>query len=48
MKLPGLAIIRFTAIVLGTTMLFAVLGCDATPDLLTNSEQDSLNKLRSG
>ncbi len=48
MKLPGLAIILFTAIVLSTAMLFAVLGCDSTPDLLTNSEQDSLNKLRSG
>lgn len=48
MKLFRLPVARLVAITMGTAMLAAALGCDSSPDLLTNSEQDSLNKLRSG
>jgi len=42
------AIARSAAAMLCIVMLVTVLGCEASPELLTNSEQDSLTKLRSG
>lgn len=42
------ATVHGAAALLAATLLFAAQGCDYNPNLLTNSEQDSLNKLHSG
>jgi hypothetical protein len=48
MKLSRLPIARLVSITVSTVTLAAALGCDSSPQLLTDSEQDSLSKLRSG
>ena len=48
MRIFDIAVAHHAAIMLVGATFIAVLGCDSSPQLLTVSEQDSLNKLRSG
>ena len=39
---------KITTLAFTVFALLGMVGCESSPDLLTNSEQDSLNKIRSG
>jgi hypothetical protein len=40
--------ITMFVLVIVFALLTGIVGCESSPDLLTSSEQDSLNKIRSG
>jgi hypothetical protein len=44
--LPG--VLKTVSVLIVVVIIFVVQGCDSNAELLTNSEQESLNKIRSG
>jgi hypothetical protein len=44
--LPG--VLKPVSVFVAVVIILVAQGCDSSPELLTNSEQDSLNKLRGG